>query len=223
MVIYKTTNLVNGKQYIGRDAHNNPNYYGSGSLLKRAIRKYGKENFKKEILEWCENINHLIERERYWLEYYDAGNDSMFYNLHNLSLGGSLTGEKHPMFGKVTPDHVRKKITESMMGEKNHFYGKRHSQKTKDLISKIHSKKTISDRHKKQISEAGLGEKNGNFKGYIVCVHGQYIGQKMMMKEWCKLLSVKSMGNFSDHLKGKRLKKGIKGNFFQWEKTTIVL
>ena len=70
MVIYKTTNLVNGKQYIGRDAKNNPKYLGSGSLLKKAIQKYGKESFKKEILEVCKSENELKEREEYWLEYY---------------------------------------------------------------------------------------------------------------------------------------------------------
>ena len=46
MIIYKTTNLVNGKIYIGKDSKNNPNYLGSGNLLKKALIKYGKENFK---------------------------------------------------------------------------------------------------------------------------------------------------------------------------------
>ena len=40
MVIYKTTNLVNGKQYIGKDTKNNPTYLGSGTFLKKAIQKY---------------------------------------------------------------------------------------------------------------------------------------------------------------------------------------
>ena len=49
MIIYKTTNLVNGKIYIGQDSNNNPNYLGSGKLLKYAISKYGIENFKLSI------------------------------------------------------------------------------------------------------------------------------------------------------------------------------
>ena len=44
MIIYKTTNLVNGKIYIGQDSNNNPNYYGSGTLLHKAIKKYGLES-----------------------------------------------------------------------------------------------------------------------------------------------------------------------------------
>ena len=52
--IYKTTNLINGKIYIGKRSHDNPEkdkYLGSGNVLKQAISKYGKQNFKKEILE----------------------------------------------------------------------------------------------------------------------------------------------------------------------------
>ena len=47
MVIYKTTNLVNGKIYIGKDKYNNPKYLGSGKILKLAINKYGKGNFRR--------------------------------------------------------------------------------------------------------------------------------------------------------------------------------
>lgn len=47
MIIYKTTNLINGKIYIGFDSHNNPEYFGSGKLIKMALKKYGTSNFKK--------------------------------------------------------------------------------------------------------------------------------------------------------------------------------
>ena len=50
MVIYKTTNLINGKIYIGQDSKNNPKYLGSGVIFLKAIKKYGKENFVKETL-----------------------------------------------------------------------------------------------------------------------------------------------------------------------------
>jgi hypothetical protein len=49
--IYITTNLINGKQYIGLHSKNNKSYLGAGTLLLKAIKKYGKENFSKEILK----------------------------------------------------------------------------------------------------------------------------------------------------------------------------
>lgn len=72
--IYKTTNLINEKFYIGQ--HTNPwvrkhqkidsKYFGSGTYLKNAIEEYGIENFKCEIIEWCCTEDELNERELFW-------------------------------------------------------------------------------------------------------------------------------------------------------------
>ena len=63
--IYKITNKLNNKFYIGAHSTNNLNdgYMGSGKMIHLAIKKYGIENFKKEILEYCPNQNKLFERE----------------------------------------------------------------------------------------------------------------------------------------------------------------
>jgi group I intron endonuclease len=87
MIIYITTNLINGKQYIGKDEHNRISYLGSGVTLKLAIKKYGKENFRKEIIEYCINREHLKEREEYWLNKYDVSSNNNFYNRINTSAG----------------------------------------------------------------------------------------------------------------------------------------
>ena len=50
MIIYLTTNLVNKKQYIGKDRNNNPYYLGGGVLLKEDIKVFGKSKFKKEVI-----------------------------------------------------------------------------------------------------------------------------------------------------------------------------
>lgn len=142
MVIYKTINLVNGKQYIGRDSNNNPNYYGSGPGIIDAIKKYGKENFKKEIIEVCSSHEELIKREEYWLNYYDAGSNRMFYNMNNNAFG-SGKGKNSPMFGRKLSDETRKRISDTKKGDKNHFYGKK-----------------LSDEHRKKLSQALGGEKN---------------------------------------------------------------
>ena len=72
--VYKTTNLINNKIYIGQHkwtGHEiDPKYLGSGKILKEAIKTYGKENFKCEILEWCESFDELNKRERYWEKFH---------------------------------------------------------------------------------------------------------------------------------------------------------
>ena len=67
MIIYKTTNLINGKIYIGKDSKNDPNYFGSGLLLRQSIKKYGKKNFKKEIIDFADSVKGLNEKEIYWI------------------------------------------------------------------------------------------------------------------------------------------------------------
>lgn len=89
MIIYKTTNLINGKIYIGKDLHNNNNYLGSGIKLVRAIKKYGKESFKKEILEVCDAVNSWHECEVYWISRYNATNPLIGYNIAEGGNGGN--------------------------------------------------------------------------------------------------------------------------------------
>lgn len=106
MIIYKITNLVNGKFYIGKDKHNNPAYMGSGLLLKKAMNKYGKENFIKEILEECFNLEELSKREIYWIEKLNAikegyniatggeGGDTYTFNPNKDLIISKLSGKK---------------------------------------------------------------------------------------------------------------------------------
>ena len=124
MIIYCTTNLINNKKYIGQDYFNNPNYLGSGYLLKIAIKKYGKENFKKEILEICNSKEELNEKERFWINNFDAVNNKKFYNISEGGQGGWL-GEKvndkrkKSLIGHTISEEVRKKISSSHIGKKD--------------------------------------------------------------------------------------------------------
>jgi hypothetical protein len=86
-IIYKTTNVVNGKYYIGKHQTDclDDGYLGSGVLLKKAIKKYGKQNFQREILFFCEDENELNDKEKQLVNYSCENS----YNLVNGGIGGS--------------------------------------------------------------------------------------------------------------------------------------
>lgn len=234
MVIYITTNIKNGKKYLGKDTKNDPNYLGSGVILKLAIKKYGKENFKKEIVEVCQDQNELKLREKYWLDFYDAGNNKMFYNWHNHSTG-SPKGKKHPNYkkplsdyarrklsefhrGKVLSEETKRKMSQSRMVEKNHMFGKTHSDEARLKLRNANlgtNNPMFGKSHSPEIrSKMGRpGESHSQFKGFLICTEGQYKGEVKTIKEWSVLLD-RQVGHFSQHLNGKCYKKGIKGNFF---------
>jgi group I intron endonuclease len=135
--IYLTTNLVNGKKYIGmcKNTHRE-NYLGSGTLLKKAIEKYGKENFKREILQECVTFEELSEAEKYWIYKHNAVNDENFYNLTAGGFGGSSDYLKE-YWNKLTKEE-RKKCRNwyinDMTGKNNPMYGKKHSLETRKKI-----------------------------------------------------------------------------------------
>lgn len=90
--IYLTTNLVNGKKYIGQHYGDiNDKYLGSGVAFTRALNKYGKENFQKEILE-VTTKDKVNEREQYYINLYNAFLSDEYYNL--TPGGESLNVEK---------------------------------------------------------------------------------------------------------------------------------
>jgi hypothetical protein len=89
-IIYKTTNLVNGKFYIGK--HNQSTdlfdgYYGSGSLLKKAIKKYGKDNFIRETLFKFDNEDSAYQKEIAVIS--ENLSDPLCYNLRTGGTGRS--------------------------------------------------------------------------------------------------------------------------------------
>jgi hypothetical protein len=102
MIVYKTTNLVTGKIYVGKDTNDNLNYLGSGTHLQNSLKKHGKENFKKEVLERCENHEELCIREIYWIAELDAMNPEIGYNI--LPGGEGWSSEGARIAAKITND-----------------------------------------------------------------------------------------------------------------------
>ena len=167
MIVYKTTNLINGKIYVGQDSKNNPRYLGSGAIIKRAIKKYGVENFKKEIIEVCHSKNEMDEKEKYWIKKLKT-----IENGYNISEGGN------GCLGCKQSDETKQKRREKNIGEKNPMFGKRLSNET------LHER---SEKVKKE----GIfkGEKNPNFKYKIDKneLFNLYITENKTIKEISKL------------------------------------
>ena len=129
MIIYKTTNLINGKIYIGKDSRNNPQYYGGGKILLQAIKKYGKHSFIKEIVETCESEKQLNEREPYWITFYNSRDPKIGYNI---TLGGE-SGNKGKLSERIDGEEIRKKIKDGLKnanikrrkGKDHPYFGKK--------------------------------------------------------------------------------------------------
>jgi group I intron endonuclease len=168
MVIYITTNLINNKKYIGKDSNNNTNYLGSGTLLREDIIKFGKENFKKEIIEYCETDEELHIRESFWINYYNAISSDEFYNLVDFSAGWNL--EK---LGNKKYNFISNKISSSNTGKPKNFTnpdnrnkkiklsskGKPKPEGFSETLSQLKKGKKLSSDHCKKISEGKKGKK----------------------------------------------------------------
>lgn len=129
MQIYKITNKITGKIYIGKDTTSDPKYYGSGKLITRAITKYGINNFEKKIIEECSDYQTLSEREIFWITFYNSTNLQVGYNISKGGDGGD-TISNNPQKEKII--HNIKK------GLKNRIFTEEHR---KNLSLNHHSTK----------------------------------------------------------------------------------
>ena len=138
--IYITTNLINGKRYLGQKMFNAGsnwnNYLGSGIEFQRALSKYGKENFVRNIIHICYSEDELNQAEYDLSVFFNVVKDTNWYNI--IYGGGSPIGmvhseetkkqlselakkrfenpENHPMYGTHCSEETKKKISESNTG-----------------------------------------------------------------------------------------------------------
>lgn len=136
---YKTTNVVNGHFYIGKHSTSNLNdgYLGSGDLLQKAIKKYGKENFKREIIQFFDTEEDAFAFEETLIENWMIKSDECY----NLKGGGDGVGagENHPNFGRVFTEETRRKMSSSHAGDKSHMWGKPMAESTKNKLKAINA------------------------------------------------------------------------------------
>ena len=200
--LYKTTNLLNNKFYVGMHSTSNleDGYLGSGTFLRRSIRKYGKDNFKFEILQFFETREILIEQEK------DLVNNDFIKNQLCMNLRPGGTGvDQFTNLGSLRSEETKKKMSENNKGDKNPFYNKTHTDESKKKITESgigrgkgkqrteETKQKISNTLKGKIilTEERKKEMSNNLRKKILCIHcsrlldsgnyAQYHGEK------CKL------------------------------------
>ena len=91
--VYEITNKINGKKYIGKHSTNNLNdkYMGSGVAISEAIKKYGIENFSKNILHLCGSEEEAFKFELLEIEKVEATKNSLYYNIASGGKGGVVS------------------------------------------------------------------------------------------------------------------------------------
>jgi hypothetical protein len=201
--IYKTTNLLTEKYYIGMHSTDNldDGYIGSGRRLKYSVNKYGKENHAREIIEFLENRSELIKREKQIITLDEIAKEECM----NLNIGGDggrtfKTEEEKYKFHAAGGKKVRQilalqhlerlkndkdyynKFCKSLKGKKN-FLGKKHTQETKEKISISHKGKGIGETN----SQFGTiwitnGNQNKKVKSDLIIPEGWHKGRILKLK-----------------------------------------
>lgn len=116
--VYKMTNILNNKIYVGKrkSVVFDEQYWGGGKIITSAVRKYGKESFTREILEWCSSKTQLDERERFWIAELHARDLNIGYNLAEGGEGGITYVGENPQKGKLVSDESRQKMSDAHKG-----------------------------------------------------------------------------------------------------------
>lgn len=150
MLVYKITNLINGKVYVGQTkgtVEKRWRYHNYDSsrcrYLHNAIQKYGKDNFRIEQIDTASSQPELNEKEKYWIEFFDCISPKG-YNLKSGGHKPKYSQESRERMSKNHPD---------VSGERNPRYGVSLSESTREKISKAHTGKKLSELHKQKVRQ----------------------------------------------------------------------
>lgn len=168
--LYRITNKVNGRFYIGVHKTNNleDGYMGSGKIIQQAIKKYGIDNFEKEIIEFFNNEKEMMDKEIEIVNEEFLKRDEV-YNLKRGGFGGfdyinKLGLNRTPEILAKRGDSIKKSyIGKNISGENSKSYGKHHTDKTKSIISEKrkefflsggeHPRGMLGKKHKKETKD----------------------------------------------------------------------
>ena len=179
--IYLVTDTTNGMKYTGKHHYHiegqlDPNYHGSGTIIKNIYKKR-PETLKEEYIKTCYSEEEMCSDEKYYIKLFKT----LYPNGYNLTEGGDgvipceetrrkismklkgryLSKEKHPFFGKHHSEESKKKMSLARKGKTSPNKGKHLSEEQKRKIGESlkgrtgpNKGKTMSEETKKKISEA---------------------------------------------------------------------
>jgi group I intron endonuclease len=157
--IYKITNNINDKVYIGQTIKTLKKRFkhhcqkSSGCIkMQRAIQKYGKENFKIEFIAATESQEDGNKLEIFFINYFKS-----IKSGYNIALGG-INKISGLWIGRHHTEETKKKLSEANSAEKHYMYGKHLSEETKKKMSKASIGKPKSEETKKKMSKASIGK-----------------------------------------------------------------
>jgi group I intron endonuclease len=214
--IYLTTNLINGKQYIGsHQGKEDDLYLGSGRILKSAIVKYGKKNFRREILEECDSALNLFLEEKYIKKYntlkpngYNLSKNGG-YNIFTEDLRNKLSNIKKdkpgPNKGKKFSKEQKKRMSESAKKRKRFP----HSEETKEKIKNSNLGKKRSEETKQKLSESLKFKKVSKETRQKMSIFQK---GRVKSKQECKNISNSKKGNLNPMFGKIPWNKGLKKN-----------
>jgi hypothetical protein len=146
MVIYKVTNKISGKIYVGKDMNNDEQYFGSGVKIKDAIKKYGKDNFRKDIICQCYDYSILNELESFFIYLLSATNPDIGYNMTFGGDGGPITlnhPDKFDIYERI------KKANSGM----NHFTKRLNKEEYEKYIENKRNKTSGQNHYSKKLNK----------------------------------------------------------------------
>ena len=167
--IYKTTCLINNKIYIGQHKTDNVDadpYLGSGKLIRRAIKKYGIENFKKELLETCNTFESAREREEFHIKQHDSTNPEVGYNITSFAWGGQPITEETKR--KISLAHTGKRLSEKT---------KQKMRKPKPPRTKEHAEGIAAANRGKKWHHNPITKESKQFRSADVIPNGWIVGR----------------------------------------------
>lgn len=153
--IYKITNKINNKIYIGKTENSIQHRFQEHiktsrkscsyrSHLYSAMREYGVDNFSIELVESCDE--RLDERERYWIKFYQSQNPDIGYNIHEGGRGGRT-------FVETPPQMTQKQIDALRVG-----WYLPASEKQKQTVKSLMTGRTVSEKTREKLRSANIGK-----------------------------------------------------------------